>query len=45
MARRCAILSIGGDKTGNDRLYEQMLPVTDRLYDEHLNQLAKEGLT
>lgn len=42
--RRCAILLIGGDKTGNDRFYEQMLPLADRLYDEHLNQLAKEGL-
>jgi hypothetical protein len=42
--RRCAILLIGGDKSGNDRFYEQMLPLADRLYDEHLNQLAKEGL-
>lgn len=42
--RRCAILLIGGYKTGNDRFYEQMLPLADRLYDEHMNQLAKEGL-
>ncbi|MFA7235832.1 MAG: type II toxin-antitoxin system RelE/ParE family toxin [Phycisphaeraceae bacterium] len=42
--RRCAILLIGGDKTGKDRFYEQMLPLADRLYGEHLRQLAKEGL-
>jgi hypothetical protein len=42
--RRTAILLIGGDKTGNDRWYEQFVPVADRLYDEHLEQLNKEGL-
>ena len=42
--RRCAILLIGADKTGNDRFYARMVPLTDRLYDEHLTTLAKEGL-
>jgi hypothetical protein len=42
--RRCAILLIGGDKTGDDRFYERMIPLADRLYDEHLTQLRKEGL-
>lgn len=42
--RRSAILLIGGDKTGNDRWYEQQVPVADRLYDDHLAQLRKEGL-
>ena len=42
--RRTAILLIGGDKTGNDRWYEQFVPVADKLYDEHLGQLKKEGL-
>jgi hypothetical protein len=41
--RRCAILLIGGDKTGNDRWYGQFVPVADRLYDEHLDSLGKEG--
>ncbi len=41
--RRCAILLLGGDKTGNDRWYEQFVPVADRLYDEHLDHLLKEG--
>jgi hypothetical protein len=42
--RRMAILLIGGDKTGDKRFYERMLPEADRLYDEHLNQLRREGL-
>lgn len=42
--RRTAILLIGGDKTGNDRWYEEYVPVADGLYDEHLEQLKKEGL-
>jgi hypothetical protein len=42
--RRAAILLIGGDKTGNDRWYEQFVPVADSLYDEHLAQLKKEGV-
>jgi len=33
-----------GDKTGDDRWYETNVPVADRLYDEHLEQLRKEGL-
>ena len=32
--RRSAILLIGGDKTGDKRFYETMIPVADRLYDE-----------
>lgn len=41
---RCAILLIGGDKTGDDRWDEKFVPVADRLYDEHLAALQKEGL-
>jgi hypothetical protein len=40
--RRCAILLIGGDKTENDRFYEQMVPVADTIYDQHLKGLARE---
>jgi len=40
--RRCAILLIGGDKTGNDRWYEEFVPVADGLYDQHLEALKKE---
>ena len=42
--RRHAILLIGGDKTGNARWYEIYVPIADRLYDEHLEQLRVEGL-
>jgi hypothetical protein len=42
--RRRAILLIGGDKTGNDRFYEEMIPIADRLYDQHLERLRREGL-
>ena len=42
--RRTSILLIGGDKTGKDRFYERYVPVADHLYDEHLDELRKEGL-
>jgi len=42
--QRSAILLIGGDKTGDDRWYDVHVPIADRLYDEHLEQLRKEGL-
>ena len=42
--RRTSILLIGGGKTGNDRFYEEYVPVADDLYDEHLDELRKEGL-
>ena len=42
--RRTAILLIGGDKTGNDRFYEEMIPIADALYDQHIDALKAEGL-
>ena len=42
--RRSAILLIGGDKTGDKRFYERLLPEADRLYDEYLEELKEEGL-
>lgn len=42
--RRNATLLIGGDKTGDDRWYEKFVPVADKLYDEHLTTLKREGL-
>jgi hypothetical protein len=41
---RSAILLIGGDKTGDDRWYDVYVPIADQLYEEHLEQLRKEGL-
>jgi len=37
--RRIALLLIGGEKTGNDRWYAQVVPVADRLLEAHLNDL------
>ena len=42
--RRTAILLIGGNKSGNDRWYQEYVPRADRLYEDHLAALAKEGL-
>jgi hypothetical protein len=42
--RRCAILLIGGDKTGDDRFYDRMIPLADKLYDAYLQEIREEGL-
>jgi hypothetical protein len=42
--RRVAVLLLGGDKTGNDRWYDEFVPAADRLYDAHLESLKREGL-
>jgi hypothetical protein len=41
--RRCAMLLIGGDKTGNNRWYEEFVPVADGLFDKHLETVKREG--
>jgi len=41
--RRAAILLIGGDKTGDDKWYDTHVPIADRLYDVHLEELKNEG--
>lgn len=33
---RQAVLLIGGDKTGDDRFYETMIPLSERLWREYL---------
>jgi len=40
--RRKSILLVGGDKTGDGRFYEKMIPEADRLYDEHLKNVVGE---
>lgn len=40
---RVAILLIGGDKTGDSRWYEKFVPVAERLYTGHLEELRREG--
>jgi len=41
--RRTAILLIGGDKTGDKRFYDRMIPIADDRYDEYLREIEKEG--
>ncbi len=41
--RRSAILLLGGDKTGNNRWYEENIPKADLLFDEYLLELETEG--
>ena len=41
--RRTAILLIGGDKTGDDRFYNVMIPIADRIYDNYLNEIQGEN--
>lgn len=38
--RRTAILLIGGGKTGDNRWYARMIPIADRLYDQHLREIG-----
>jgi len=42
---RSAILLIGGNKRGDKRFYDRMVPIADDLYDEFLNELKREGNT
>ncbi len=42
--RRIGILLIGGDKTNRwDQWYDEIIPIADDLYDEHLEQVKAEG--
>ncbi len=40
--RRIAILLIGGDKTGQEDFYKRLVSIADRLYDDHLAEIAGE---
>ena len=43
--RRSAILLIGGIKTDDKKFYKRFIPFADRLYDDHIAALRREGLT
>jgi hypothetical protein len=36
------MLLIGGDKTGNDRWYEEYVPLADSIYERYLREMANE---
>jgi hypothetical protein len=40
--RRTAMLLIGGDKTGNNRWYEEFVPKADAIYAQHLREIEPE---
>jgi len=40
--RRAAMLLIGGDKSGNNRWYEEYVPLADAIYERHLRELENE---
>jgi hypothetical protein len=40
--RRTAMLLIGGDKTGNNRWYDEYVPLADTIYDRLLRELENE---
>lgn len=42
--RRTAILLIGGNKSGDKRFYDRLVPIAGHLYDQYLSELRKEGL-
>jgi hypothetical protein len=41
--KRQAILLLGGDKTADSRWYKKNVPIAETRYQEHLEQLRKEG--
>ena len=41
--RRTAVPLVGGDKTGDDLFHRRFVPLADRLYDVHLEELREEG--
>jgi len=40
---RKAILLIGGDKRGDKRFYDKMIPIADDLYDDHIKSRRKRN--
>ena len=40
--RRIAILLIGGNKGGDNLWYKTFIPIADKLYREHLDEISKE---
>jgi hypothetical protein len=38
---RQAVLLIGGGKAGDDRFYDRMIPVAERIWDEYLEETGQ----
>jgi hypothetical protein len=39
--KRQAVLVLGGDKTGDDRFYQTMVPLCERIWKEYLDETAQ----
>jgi hypothetical protein len=42
---RKAILLIGGDKRGDKRFYQRLIPIADKLYEKHLHKKEEKNGT
>lgn len=40
--RRHAVLLLGGNKTGSNLFYKKMVPLADKIYEQHLCELKEE---
>ena len=40
--KREALLLVGGDKTGDKRWYDKMIPIAEKIFTKHLETLEKE---
>ncbi len=38
--RRCAYMILGGDKTGDERWYDEAIPRAERIYARHLEEIG-----
>lgn len=41
--RRAALLLLGGDKTGDDRWYDKMVPKADAMYERHIQRIGNDN--
>jgi hypothetical protein len=41
--KRVAVLLVGGDKTGNDRWYEENVPRAEKIYSSYLVETGQSG--
>jgi hypothetical protein len=37
------VLLLGGDKTGDERFYERLMPQVEKIWAEYLEELAEES--
>ena len=38
---RAAFIILGGDKVGNDRWYEQRIPIAEKIYARHIKEIER----